>query len=213
MGRQLFHEYPVFRETITLLDDVYRRAQGVSLIELTGLFAAAFPLPGATEQSWSATTTVCAITMVQCALFDLFQSLGIVPDIILGHSAGETAVVYASGAGPKEMAMEIAIERGESLSRVEGTGVGMVMLACNAEHASEFMARITARSAGVLELACFSAPDSVAVSGITRLIERLVTSARVFAQIVPMKIPAHSSLVDCIKGDFLARMTRVFDRY
>ncbi|KAJ7776328.1 hypothetical protein B0H16DRAFT_1879673 [Mycena metata] len=216
MGRQLFNEYPVFRETIMLLDDVYRRVQGVSLIESTGLFAGASPFPDAQEQTWSATATVCAITMLQCALFDLLQSVGIVPDIILGHSAGETAAIYASGAGPKEMAMEIAIQRGEALSHVEGTGVGMATLACNAERASELMAQITARSAGVLELACFNAPSSVAVSGSASLLDELVTIAKhagIFTKIVPMRIPAHSSLVDCIKEDFLSRMNLIFDRY
>jgi acyl transferase domain-containing protein len=60
-----------------------------------------------------------SITAVQCALFDLLCSFGLRPDVLIGHSAGETSLLYASGAGSKEMALEISIARGIAMTIVE----------------------------------------------------------------------------------------------
>ncbi|KAJ7096113.1 hypothetical protein C8R44DRAFT_379140 [Mycena epipterygia] len=218
MGRQLFAEYPVFRNTILELDDVYRRVRGVSLMESTGLFALDESQPKSLlpDFGWPVTITLSAIAMIQMAMVDLLKSIGIVPDMMLGHSAGETAALYASGAGSKEMAMEIAIARGEAMTCTEGRHVGMAMLACDASRASELTARVTAEDAGVLELSCFNAPDSTAASGTTILLDKLVGLAKsegLFAQRIRTMVPGHSSLMDCIKGDYSARMDDIFARY
>ncbi|KAJ7493888.1 hypothetical protein FB451DRAFT_1491404 [Mycena latifolia] len=221
MGRQLFAEYPVFRNTVIELDDVFRRIRGVSLIKSTGLFALAgshssAPTITLSDGGWPVVITACAIAMVQMAMFDLLKSLGIVPYLVLGHSAGETAALYASGAGPKEMAMEIAIARGEAMALTESAEVGMAVMGCNAQQASELIGVITANDAGVLELSCFNAPDSVAVSGSATLLDAIVALAKqegILAQRIRTMTPGHSSLMDCIKEDYLARMNDIFIRY
>ncbi|KAF7341189.1 Polyketide synthase [Mycena venus] len=220
MGRQLFAEYPVFRKTILDLDAVYRRVRGVSLIESTGLFVpvgsqSSTPTVTLENSRWPVVIAVSAIAMVQMAMFDLCISAGIVPDMVLGHSAGETACLYASGAGSKEMAMEIAIARGESMTVTESEEVGMAMLACNTNRVSELISLVT-DGVGVLEQACFNAPDSVTVSGGAALLDKLVGLAKrdgIFAQRIRTMLPAHSSYMDCIKKDFLARMDDIFARH
>ncbi|KAF8180692.1 hypothetical protein K438DRAFT_2170972 [Mycena galopus ATCC 62051] len=196
MGRQLFSDYPVFRNTILELDDTYRRIKGVSLIESTGLFSAAesqtSPSIILPDLGWPVTVTVSSIAMLQMALFDLLKSVGIVPDMMLGYSAGETAILYASGAGPKEMAMEIAIARGEAMTPTESEEVGMAMLACSAEHATKLMARIRGENSGVLELSCFNAPKSITVSGTAALLDKLAARAKsegLFAQRIRTMVP------------------------
>jgi acyl transferase domain-containing protein len=71
----------------------------------TGLF-----IPDGSETSpltnclaWSPSITSVAIAFFQIALFDLLISLGLKPNAIVGHSAGETAVLYASGAMPRSV--------------------------------------------------------------------------------------------------------------
>ncbi|KAJ7686126.1 hypothetical protein B0H17DRAFT_1332956 [Mycena rosella] len=218
MGRQLFGEYPVFRNTILDLDDVYRRVRGVSLIESTGLFGPSRSAPRITlsDFGWPVTITLSAIAMVQMALFDLLQSLGIVPDVMMGHSAGETAILYASGAGSKAMAMEIAIARGEAMSRAEGDGVGMAMVACNVERALQLITRATADEAGILEISCFNSQNSITVSGNTPLLDKIVALAKhedIFAQRIRTMVPCHSSFMDTIKVDYIAKMENIFARY
>ncbi|KAJ6452141.1 thiolase-like protein, partial [Mycena vitilis] len=219
MGRQLFAQYPIFRNSILELDDVYRRVKGVSLLESTGLFDISESLPTVTlpEFAWPAVITLAATAMLQIALFDLLKSIGIVPDVLLGHSAGETPVLYASGAGPKEMALEIAIARGECMASVESSAFGMATVACGPERASALITHTLAASAdGVLEISCFNAPKSITVSGTSGLLDRVVDSARsegLFAQRIRTMVPSHSSLLDKTKRDHFTRMNDIFARY
>ncbi|KAJ7218352.1 hypothetical protein GGX14DRAFT_356888 [Mycena pura] len=217
MGRQLFAQYPVFRNTIIELDMVYHRIKGVSLIESTGLFdhptAPTITLP---DFGWPVVITLSAIAMVQMAMFDLLKSVCIIPDMILGHSAGETATLYASGAGSKDMAMEIAIARGEAMAFTESEKVGMAVVACSANRALELIARTLTTGTGALELSCFNAPESVTVSGTASLLDKLVDLAKheeIFAQRLRTMVPVHSSFMDYVKEDYLAKMVDIFTRY
>lgn len=47
-----------------------------------------------------------ATTGLQIALVDLLSSLGVVPSRVVGHSSGEIAAAYATGALTHESAME-----------------------------------------------------------------------------------------------------------
>jgi acyl transferase domain-containing protein len=51
---------------------------------------------------------------LQIALIDVLRSWGIKPDVVLGHSSGEMAAAYASGAITAEGAMAAATFRGTS---------------------------------------------------------------------------------------------------
>ncbi|KAJ7727029.1 hypothetical protein B0H14DRAFT_2640971 [Mycena olivaceomarginata] len=199
------------------LDDVYRRVTGASLIESTGLFApSASPTITLSDLGWPTILAASSVAMVQIALCDLLKSVGIVPDMVVGHSAGETAAVYASGAGPKAMAIEIAIARGEAMTCTESKEVGMVSLGCSAPRAGELIASVIANDTGVLEVSCLNAPDSVSVSGTATLLDKLVDLARqknIFAQRIRTMLPAHSSFMDGIKSNYLAKMNDIFARY
>jgi acyl transferase domain-containing protein len=214
MGRGLFAAFPVFKSTILELDDVYRRVVGVSLVETTGLFvSSASPRSIVLSPTgWPVTITVSSIAMLQMALFDLLVSVGIPPSSLAGHSAGETAILYASGAGSKAMALEIAIARGQAMTATESADLGMASLACAADVAKEIISAIS----GTLEISCFNSPDSVALSGSAELLEEAITFARaqgIFAQRIRTMVPGHSSFMDKIKIDYLSRMSEIFARY
>ncbi|KAJ6457120.1 hypothetical protein C8R47DRAFT_995908, partial [Mycena vitilis] len=219
MGRQLFAEFPVFRQTILELDLVYEREMGSSLVQTTGLFAAgntSLPPVSLSDAAWPVTITVSAIAMLQMALVDLLRSVGVVPSSLAGHSTGETALLYASGAGSKAMAMEIAIARGQAMIATENAHGGMISLACSAETAADIIARICNSSDGVLEISCFNSPTSVALSGSPTLLEKALDLAKtegIFAQKIRTHVPGHSSLMDNIQDDYMTRMAAIFSRY
>ncbi|KAJ7214322.1 hypothetical protein GGX14DRAFT_550479 [Mycena pura] len=218
MGRELFAQYPVFRKTVLELDVVYLRRVGTSLIEASGLFSAARPVHDS-GSAWPAIITLPAICAVQIALVDLLASIGIVPDLMFGHSAGETAALYASGAGPKEMAMEIAIARGEAMRHAEGEHLGMAMLACNATRAAELVQRVLAsheQKGGVLELTCYNSHESLAISGTAPHLDDLVELAQtegIFAQRLRTLVPGHSSFMDPIRNMYQEKMRDIWAGY
>ncbi|KAJ7776526.1 hypothetical protein DFH07DRAFT_798454 [Mycena maculata] len=220
MGRGLFAAFPVFRSTILELDDVYRREIGESLLETTGLFVSedaltSPPSLALSPTGWPVTITVAAIAMLQMALFDLLVSVGITPGSLVGHSAGETALLYASGAGPKAMALEIAIARGQAMTPTQSAQLGMASLACSAEVAKKIVAQVPGAH-DTVEISCFNSPNSVALSGSAALLGEAISLARaqgIFAQRIRTMVPGHSFYMDAIKDDYLARMNEIFARY
>lgn len=106
-GRVLMATYPVFRETIYACDKVYKEYVGTSFLCDTGLFVHPAPKDKALETTldWPASVISVSIAFFQIALFDLLTSLGVRADAVVGHSIGETAVLYASGALPRSVSV------------------------------------------------------------------------------------------------------------
>ncbi|EIT75060.1 polyketide [Aspergillus oryzae 100-8] len=90
VGRQLFQEYPPYRNEIQRLDEICT-SHGFDSI-----------LPAITSRSsdileispfMAQLVTVC----VQIALCRLWRSLGVIPNVVVGASLGEYAALYAAG--------------------------------------------------------------------------------------------------------------------
>ncbi|CAK5282480.1 unnamed protein product [Mycena citricolor] len=215
MGRRLFSEFSVFRRTIVDLDQVHVSVMGCSLLDSTGLFSSRSSDVTITlsPDAWPVTITVAAIAMIQIALFDLLRSVGVRPDVLVGHSAGETTALYASGAGSKEMAFEIALARGVAMTVTESPDRGMASLGCNAEKARAIIASVACAD---LEISCFNSPSGVSVSGLAVSLDKAVAAAQgegVFAQRIRTMVPGHSSFMEEIRTDYLSRMEAIFTRY
>ncbi|KIK61181.1 hypothetical protein GYMLUDRAFT_225393 [Collybiopsis luxurians FD-317 M1] len=220
MGRQLFEDFPVFRESVLEMDEIYRQIAGCSLLESTGLFRSDSPTIQLPSGGWPVAITLPALAILHIALFDLLKSVGVTPDAMLGHSAGETAIVYASGAGSKAMAMEIAYARGRAMTPTEAMDGGMVAMGCGPAQASAFISEImkTHHSDGTLCISCFNAPDSVAVTGPNVLLERIVAMAKVngiFAQKIKTLVPGHSDFMESesCRSLYHTQMEDIFSRY
>ena len=109
MGRELFAVCTPFRESILDLDQVYASIVGESLLETTGLFTdTGSDQTDTLRDPWPIAITLPALTMLQLALVDALAAIGVKPDVVVGHSAGETAVLSASGAASKAAALELA---------------------------------------------------------------------------------------------------------
>ena len=214
MGHSLFTTSEVFRNTILELDQVYENFTGYSLIKTTGLFDNSLPSP--LPAVWSVEHTLPALCMVQVALFDLFSSVGVKPDILVGPSAGETSLIYTSGAGPKAMALEVAIARSEAMKMTESLRGGMAALGCGYEEAAKIVARATEESDGVLEIASHNCPKMTAISGSAQILQKAIDIAQeegFFARQVPVLTPSHSSLMEPCYEAFRDGVRKVFDRY
>jgi acyl transferase domain-containing protein len=180
---------------------------------LFGSVAASFDFPAI----WPISLTLPAIAMFQMAFFDLLNHLGVHPDIVLGHSAGETAVLYASGAAPKAMAVELAIIRGRIFSTLENSGGTMAALSCSPDEVRKLLAQYQSVNAGgVVELACLNSPTAVAISGHEHSIDcvlDLAQRAGIFATKIRTRIPIHSSMMDACRDQYLSDMRTLFQRY
>ena len=214
MGKRLFHAYRTFRQTVLEMDAIYRSLLGVSLVESTGLFCG--PTSKIPEGIWSVEITLPAMTIVQIALYDLLISIGVKPRALIGHSAGETALIYASGAGTKAMALELAIARARSMKLVESEDNGMAALGCSLSTAIGLIERAKRKGDGVLEIGAINSPDAVLISGDGTLLNHLIDVAKadgVFARRVQSLVPSHSSLMDPCRERYLEDVTAVFSKH
>ncbi|KAH7265345.1 uncharacterized protein BKA55DRAFT_636237 [Fusarium redolens] len=137
-----------------------------------------------------------ATTAVQMALVDLLDSFHITPNYVIGHSSGEIAAAYASGALTKEEAWEVAYYRGlvaSSLSietpRTQGSMmvVGLSVLDLDESYDDETYP---------CEVACVNSPRSLTLSGRKENIEgafKELSAKGIFCRILPVKVAYHSS--------------------
>ncbi|KAF4618329.1 hypothetical protein D9613_011586 [Agrocybe pediades] len=216
MGRQLYNSYKVFRESIRRMDSHYHRVSGYSIIERLGIFAqteAELTLP----EIWPTEYTLPALAMIQMALHDILVNFGISPDVVIGHSAGETAMLYASGAASQEMAVEIAIARAKAMSIVERLGGAMAAINCGAEQANALISEVSSNCPGqILEVACYNSPDALTLSGNEVAVEEAVKLAKskgIMSTKLRTRVPVHSSLMEECKESYTKAMEDIFCRF
>ncbi|KAI0653728.1 ketoacyl-synt-domain-containing protein [Cubamyces menziesii] len=216
MGREMFKSCAVFRESILQLDKIYKSVMGQSLVETTGIFDGARPADPLGE-IWPISITLVSLTMLQIALFDTLAAVGVSPDVIVGHSAGETPLLYASGSGSRALAMELAIARGKAMTLLEKEKGTMAALSCSPERAEEVIADVIAElGPGVLEVGCYNAPGAVTLSGHEDYIELAVkkaSDAGIFARRLRTRIPVHSAMMEICAEEYQRLVGDVFSRY
>lgn len=220
VGRELFKSCAPFRATILQLDEVYSSVVGSSLIASTGLFTDA---PDATKDTlsdpWPIAIVLPALTILQLALVDALKAVGVSPDIVIGHSAGETAVLAASGASCKALAVELAIARGRALTIAEGASTSgtMAAVSCSPKDAQRLIEDVKAELGdGVLDVGCYNAANAITLSGAESFIDLAVTKASaagMFARKLKTRSAVHSALMDLCKAEFETLVGDVFARY
>ncbi|KAI0737718.1 hypothetical protein C8Q80DRAFT_1222755 [Daedaleopsis nitida] len=221
MGRELFKSCAPFRATILELDAVYASVVGSSLIASTGLFTDALDVPKDTlDDPWPIAIVLPALTILQLALVDALKAVGVSPDIVIGHSAGETAVLAASGASCKALAVELAIARGRALTIAEGASISgtMAAVSCSPEDARRLIEEVKAELGGdgVLDIGCYNAANAITLSGAESFIDVAVAKAAaagVFARKLKTRSAVHSALMDLCKAEFETLVGEVFARY
>ncbi|KZT03147.1 FabD/lysophospholipase-like protein [Laetiporus sulphureus 93-53] len=226
-GRDFMATYSVFRESIHACDKAYFAYTGNSFLQETGLFVADPPTssPLAESSTWPAAIISVSMTFFQIAMFDLLTSLGIKPDAIVGPSIGVTAAMYASGAMPREMVIEIAISRGRALAMVDNMGGAMFAVSgCNVDRIRGYadtvasLNKLRKEESSKLYVAAPLSPTDTVFSGsevlvnlLTKYIDTYVDG--VIARKLPVTTGVHSPFVDACEDAYRSELSRIFSRY
>ncbi|HET7073744.1 MAG TPA: type I polyketide synthase, partial [Mycobacterium sp.] len=138
-----------------------------------------------------------ALWAVMVSLAELWRSMGVVPDAVIGHSQGEIAAAYVAGALSLEDAARVVALRSRLLMPLSGRG-GMVSMACGLSQARELVAAWGDR----LNIAAVNGVSAVAVSGdvdaLTALTRRCEDD-NVRVRKIDVDYASHSVHVDVIR--------------
>ncbi len=191
MGQALYDSEPVVRAVMDRCEEVFKEERGESLLDVMwGRNDAKGDLG---DTAWEQP----ALYALGCALTALWESVGIRPNVVLGHSVGEIAAAHTAGVFSLEDGMRFAAVRGTLLSATE-TGTMAAVFAPAAEVEST-VEQLNADSAGVgLSIAGYNGAHQV-VSGPVEDIERIVEHSEaqgIRARRINTSKAFHSALVE-----------------
>ena len=116
MGKTLYETEPVFRAVLDRCDRGMQEERGVSLLDVM------FDRPGAAGELDEPQWTQPAIYALESAFTALYESVGICPDVVIGHSLGEIAAAQAAGVFSLEDGLRFASARGRLLGALPRAG-------------------------------------------------------------------------------------------
>ncbi|MFE2173880.1 type I polyketide synthase [Kitasatospora sp. NPDC059462] len=144
---------------------------------------------------------------VMVGLARWWESCGVRPAAVIGHSQGEIAAAHVAGLLSLRDAVRVVVLRAQALRRLSGTGGGMLSVGLPAERAADIVSRDER-----LSLAAVNGPSSVVLSGaveaLTAVAERCERED-VRARWIPVDYASHSGHVDPLRDDLRALLADV----
>jgi len=201
MGRDLYLHEPRFRAEVDWCSTKLIELLGVDLREL--LFAAGPDAEAADRKLAQTFITQPAIFVISYSLARLWQSWGIRPRAMIGHSIGEYVAACLSGVFSAEDALALVAERGRMMQSIPS----------GAMLAVELTARQVERRIGPpLSLAAENGPSSCVVAGPTEAIEEFAGALardEIPARRLNVSHAFHSQMMEPIIEPFAERVSRV----
>jgi myxalamid-type polyketide synthase MxaE and MxaD len=196
MGRELLAQEPVFRQAIEECDLLVRNYTNWSLIE---------QLTADESRSRLNETEIAQVSIfaIQVALTRLWQSWGINPKAIVGHSLGEIAAAYIAGVLHLEDAVKLICDRGRLMQQVTGKGKMAAI-----ELPWEEIESLLSEFKDYLSIAAINSPNSTVVSGEIEALEALLAEIDrkypgVTCKYLPVNYAFHSHQVESLKNELV----------
>lgn len=200
MGRDLLRNNVTFKETIQRLD-AHLKTLGADAPEWT--IEAELRKPAKTSRLSSAELSQPLCTAIQVGLVDALHKVGVDSDAVVGHSSGEIAGAYASGAITGEEAITAAYYRGLVAAKQTKQGA-MAAVGLGWDEVKPYLLG----QPGVLTVACDNSPRSVTLSGDRDAVEAAVAKIKaddpdVLARLLQVDKAYHSPHMAEVGGVYL----------
>lgn len=197
MCRGLLDVYPAFTESIMRSDRALQPYTGWSLID---------ELRADETRSRMAEADVAqpANFAAQVALAEQLKEFGIVPDAVIGHSAGEVAAQYLAGVLTFEQAIQVIYHRSHLQQRTAGLG-RMLAIGLSAESLMRTVDDKTLEEIGPrVSIAAINSPSAVTIAGDADVlgdIARQLDEVEIFNRLLTGRVPYHSHYMDALRED------------
>ena len=189
MGRNLLQTEAGFRQAVEEVDALFSARGGFSILsELT-----------AEDEAQRLDATEIAqplLFAVQVGLTTMLRAWGVEAMAIVGHSVGEVAAAWASGALSLPQAVEVVHVRSLEQGRTRGTG-GMTAVGLSQDAIGEILSALPRDERPAV--AGINSPRGVTLAGTLAAlgrVERILTEREVYFRRLPLDYPFHSAAMD-----------------
>ncbi|MDM3973058.1 type I polyketide synthase [Mycobacterium marseillense] len=203
MGIELLDSAPVFAQQIQACDEAFSEFVDWSL---TDVLRGAAGAPGMDRVD----VVQPVLFAVMVSLAELWKSVGVNPDAVIGHSQGEIAAAYIAGALSLRDAARVVTLRSKLLRSLAGPG-GMLSIACSTERARELLAPYGNR----VSIAAVNGRSAVVVSGDVAALDELVgfcADLELRTRRIDVDYASHSVEVEAIRDDLAEALSGVEPR-
>lgn len=154
MGRQLYETQPTFRRALDRCNDILHAFLAKPLLEVL------YSDNDARSTTLNETAyTQPALFALEYALAKLWQSWGIEPDVVVGHSVGEYVAACIAGVFSLEDGLKLIAHRGRLMQALPKNGE-MTSIAASEEHIQRIL-----QSVEGVSIAAFNGPENIVISG------------------------------------------------
>ena len=199
MATELFQSDPAFRKAFEQCDAAIRLETGWSLIDrVIGTEAA--------SQITQIDVIQPSLFAMSVALAAMWQSWGVEPDAVVGHSMGEVAAAYIAGVLDLKDAVAIICRRSR-LMKTLSNGGSMATVELPMAQVELLLQPI----AGV-SVAASNGPHTTVISGDAAAIESLLrnlTAKDIYCRQIKVDVASHSAQVDPILHSLLASLSDI----
>ncbi|MGW3647540.1 SDR family NAD(P)-dependent oxidoreductase [Streptomyces sp. NPDC000878] len=199
MGRQLLDTEPVFAEAMRECDTAIQTETGWSVIDLLRT--------GDEERFKELDVIQPTLWAMEIALAQLWRSWGVEPDVVIGHSMGESAAAYIAGSLSLADAASVICRRSRLAKRLAGRGT-MAWVALPAEEA----ARALAGYEDQVAVAAINSPTSTLLSGDGDALAKVLAdldAREITNRPVNVDFASHCPQMDALREDLLAELAHL----
>lgn len=197
MGRELWHQEPIFRSALEQCEALLYPFVDWSLVK---------ELLAEESQSRLNETEIAqpVLFALQIALVALWRTWGIEPSAVVGHSLGEVAAAHVAGVLSLADAMRVVYHRSRLMQ--QGTGFGkMAAVELSRSEAESLLIPYAER----LAIAAINSPTSIVLSGETtalkEVLERL-QQQNIFNKLLPVNYAFHSPQMEPFQDELVTAL-------
>ncbi|NEO94115.1 MAG: type I polyketide synthase, partial [Moorea sp. SIO3G5] len=193
MGRQLYESQPIFKNALDDCAEILQSYLDRPLLEVLYSLEADESVLGQTAY------TQPVLFALEYALFKLWQSWGIKPDVVMGHSVGEYVAATVAGVFSLEDGLKLIAARGRFMQQLPAGGE-MVSIMASESDVTEAIAPHQK-----ISIAAINGPESVVISGDSIAIKAIVSSlesAGIKTKQLQVSHAFHSSLMEPMLAEF-----------
>ncbi|NER93847.1 MAG: SDR family NAD(P)-dependent oxidoreductase, partial [Symploca sp. SIO1B1] len=202
MGRTLYEQAPVFRQALDQCDKILSSTetfQEKSLLEIL------YPTD---KDEYSSSLldqtayTQPALFAIEYALFKLWESWGIKPDVVMGHSVGEYVAATVAGVWSLADGLKLIAARGSLMQQLPAGGEMLSVIASEAK-----VKTLVAPYIDKVAIAAINGSESTVISGESKIVREIATQLQaegIKTKQLQVSHAFHSPLMEPMLAEFEA---------